>query len=354
MTTEQDHRSDDPTRRTDLRTVEPHASAAEVYAALDCSYPGTGDDRRAANSTAIALHSYREPDKQSSGKTTDGRNRCGQSVPSTTTGINASPASSNAAGRRRTGFSGFESDDNARHNDDGGTMKTNRHHETDEQRGDQGADGRELRADGGHTVRADAGTDDLPRAQIREHIQEHPDATLSGILAAAGMHPNPTATREQAAFFADLVRGRLGLDPPARLAARTRRDNRRLCERRVYRNRGVDPAPLDGRTRRDVGLSGVSRRGDGPERRRAGCRVRPGRRRLMSVVARDRLAERIEQYVDRADDPTVPRALGALGLDPDVNSEERAVGEDILARRHGEGANVPGDAGDGEQGGPTA
>ena len=74
----------------------------------------------------------------------------------------------------------------------------------------------------------------------------------------------------------------------------------------------------------------------------------------MSVVARDRLAERVEQYVDRADDPTVPRALGALGLDPDVNSEERAVVEDVLARRHGEGSNVPGDAGDGKQGGATA
>ena len=204
--------TDDPTRRTDLRTVEPHYSAAEVYAALDCPYPGTGDDRRAANSTAIALHSYREPDKQSSGKTTDGRNRYGQSVPSTTTGINASPSSSDAAVRRRAGFSGFESDDNARHNDDGGTMKTNRHHEAGEQRGDQGADGRELRADGGQAVRADAETDDLPRESIREHIQEHPDATLSGILAAAGMRPNPIARREQAAFVADLARGvvRLG------------------------------------------------------------------------------------------------------------------------------------------------
>ena len=35
-------------------------------------------------------------------------------------------------------------------------MKTNRHHETGEQRGDQGADGRELRADGGD--RLDLGT----------------------------------------------------------------------------------------------------------------------------------------------------------------------------------------------------
>jgi len=51
----------------------------------------------------------------------------------------------------------------------------------------------------------------------------------------------------------------------------------------------------------------------------------------MSVVARDRLVERVEKYAERADDPTVPRALGALGLDPDVNSEDRAVVEDVLA-----------------------
>jgi hypothetical protein len=89
--------------------------------------------------------------------------------------------------------------------------KNSSHHETDEQHENEPTT--ELLTDGGHTVRTDAGTDDLPRAQIREHIQEHPDATLSGILAAVGMHPNPTATREQAAFFADLVRGRLGLDP---------------------------------------------------------------------------------------------------------------------------------------------
>jgi hypothetical protein len=181
-----------------------------VYAALDSPYPGTGDDRRAANSTAIALHSYREPDKQSSGKTTDGRNRSGQSVPSPTDGINIPLGSSAAAVRRRTGFSGFESDDNARRND-GGTMKTNRHHEDREQRENEPTT--ELLADGGSTVRADAGTDDLPRESIREHVTEHPDATLSGILAAAEMHPNPLGRREQAALVADLARGRLGVDP---------------------------------------------------------------------------------------------------------------------------------------------
>jgi len=73
----------------------------------------------------------------------------------------------------------------------------------------------------------------------------------------------------------------------------------------------------------------------------------------MSVVAPETLRDRVEQYADRTDDPTVPRALGALGLDPDVNSDERAVVEDVLARRHGEGSNVPGDAGDGEQGGAS-
>ena len=69
----------------------------------------------------------------------------------------------------------------------------------------------------------------------------------------------------------------------------------------------------------------------------------------MSVVARDRLAERVEQYVDRADDPTVPRALGALGLDPDVNNDERTVVENVLA----DGPDADRED-DGEQGGPTA
>ena len=92
-------------------------------------------------------------------------------------------------------------------------MKTTRHHDTDDPRDDQDPDRRELLADGGQAVRADAEGDDLPRESIREHIQEHPDATLSGILAGAGMHPNPIARREQAAFVADLARGRLGLDP---------------------------------------------------------------------------------------------------------------------------------------------
>jgi len=68
----------------------------------------------------------------------------------------------------------------------------------------------------------------------------------------------------------------------------------------------------------------------------------------MSVVAREVLVERIEQYADRADNPTVPRVVGRFGLDPDENSEDRQVVEDVLARRHGEGPNVPGDADDGE------
>lgn len=63
----------------------------------------------------------------------------------------------------------------------------------------------------------------------------------------------------------------------------------------------------------------------------------------MSVVARKRLVERVEQWADRADNPTLPRALGALGLDPDVNGEERAVVEDVL----GDAPNAPGDATDG-------
>ena len=116
MTTEQDHRSDDPTRRTDLRTVEPHASARAVYAALDCPYPGTD----AENPQPRVTHTFYNPHGRGSSKATGKRPTEGTgsktSVPSATTGINASPSSSNAAGRRRAGFSGFESDENdARH-----------------------------------------------------------------------------------------------------------------------------------------------------------------------------------------------------------------------------------------------
>jgi hypothetical protein len=216
---------DNPTRRTDLRTVEPHYSAVEVYAALDCPYPGTGDDRRAANSTAIALHSYREPDKQSSGKTTDGRNRYGQSVPSTTTGINASPSSSDAAVRRRTGFSGFESDDNARHNDDGGTMKTNRHHDTDEPRGDHDADATALLADGGD--RLDLGTRvvdrdaDDPNTAVVVDLPDEPayaytiDA-FDGEPSVADLNPDYGASAPVASvvFLGDLSEIAHRLDPP--------------------------------------------------------------------------------------------------------------------------------------------
>ena len=47
-------------------------------------------------------------------------------------------------------------------------------------------------------------------------------------------------------------------------------------------------------------------------------------------MARGLSAPRLSD-VDRADDPTVPRALGALGLDPDVNNDERTVVENVLA-----------------------
>lgn len=50
----------------------------------------------------------------------------------------------------------------------------------------------------------------------------------------------------------------------------------------------------------------------------------------MSVVAPDRLKERAEQYADR-NDATLPEVLGRFRLDPDDESEERALVEAVLA-----------------------
>ena len=74
----------------------------------------------------------------------------------------------------------------------------------------------------------------------------------------------------------------------------------------------------------------------------------------MSVVARDRLVERVERYADRADDPTLPEVLGRFLLDPDEGSDERQVVEDVLARAAGDAPDAPGDTGDGEQGAASA
>ena len=159
---------DNPTRRTDLRTVE-HASAREVYAALDCPFPGDGSEDRTRR-RLFYTSSGRGVSKATGKRPTEGTGSSAP-VPSATTGINASPSSSDAAVRRRTEFSGFESDDNARYNPVG-TMKTTRHHGTDEPRDDHDADARELLTDGGQAVRADAVGDDLPRASIRSMREE--------------------------------------------------------------------------------------------------------------------------------------------------------------------------------------
>ena len=73
-----------------------------VYAALDCPCPGTEDDRRTPNSTAIDLHSLRKRDKQSSGITTDGRTDW-TPAPSAPGGINVALNSSSAAARSESG-----------------------------------------------------------------------------------------------------------------------------------------------------------------------------------------------------------------------------------------------------------
>ena len=55
----------------------------------------------------------------------------------------------------------------------------------------------------------------------------------------------------------------------------------------------------------------------------------------MGVVARERLIERVGQYVARDPDATLTTVLGCFQLDPAEESEERALIKDVLDR-HGE------------------
>ena len=71
----------------------------------------------------------------------------------------------------------------------------------------------------------------------------------------------------------------------------------------------------------------------------------------MSVVAPETLRERVERYVDRNPEATLPEVLGYFLLDPAENSDERAVVENALAEARAPDADR--DAG-GEQGGTAA
>lgn len=71
----------------------------------------------------------------------------------------------------------------------------------------------------------------------------------------------------------------------------------------------------------------------------------------MSVVAPETLRDRVERYVDRNPDATLPEVLGYFLLDPDESSDERAVVENTLAEARA--PDVDRDAG-GEQGGASA
>jgi hypothetical protein len=71
----------------------------------------------------------------------------------------------------------------------------------------------------------------------------------------------------------------------------------------------------------------------------------------MSVVAPETLRERVERYVDRNPEATLPEVLGYFLLDPAESSDERAVVENTLAAATE--PNADRDAG-GEQGGTAA
>ena len=104
-------------------------------------------------------------------------------------------------------------------------MKTNRHHEAGEQRGDQGADGRELRADGGD--RLDLGTRvvdrdaDDPNTAVVVDLPDDPayaytiDA-LDGEPSVADLNPDYGASAPVASvvFLGDLSEIAHRLDPP--------------------------------------------------------------------------------------------------------------------------------------------
>jgi hypothetical protein len=72
----------------------------------------------------------------------------------------------------------------------------------------------------------------------------------------------------------------------------------------------------------------------------------------MSVVAPETLRDRVDRYVDRNPEATLPEVLGYFLLDPAENSDERAVVENTLAEARPPDADR--DAADGEQGGASA
>lgn len=70
----------DSTRRTDLRTVEPHYSAGEVYAALGCPYPGTRvHEAKARERSRASTQQARQRGSEASG-TDDTGDRRGEVV----------------------------------------------------------------------------------------------------------------------------------------------------------------------------------------------------------------------------------------------------------------------------------
>ena len=73
----------------------------------------------------------------------------------------------------------------------------------------------------------------------------------------------------------------------------------------------------------------------------------------MSVVAPDTLRERVERYVDRNPEATLPEVLGYFMFDPDESSDERAVVENVLAEARPPDVDRERDAA-AEQGGPIA
>ena len=106
----------DTTRRTDLRTVEPHYSASDVYAALGCPYPGESG-LRLTNRTHIFYNLSGQDIEQAREQRPSGETGVGLPVSSADVGISASTSDSAVAGDRRAGFSSEESDENDARND---------------------------------------------------------------------------------------------------------------------------------------------------------------------------------------------------------------------------------------------
>lgn len=162
----------DSTRRTDLRTLDRHASAAEVYTALGCSYPGTDDpdDERPNANGIFYTRGARLYGKVRDSSTVEPDGRRSDSIRDD--GINASHSSSGCAVRRHVGSSGFETDENVRYNH-GGTMKTTRHHDRDD---------REQRDDHARLV-TDGGEHAIPELGARMFDRDADDPNTAVVIA---------------------------------------------------------------------------------------------------------------------------------------------------------------------------